>query len=86
MSRFLALLLLPLAALAVDAPWRWQEALVPDAGFDLDAAQIIDSQEQVGGYPKLEPTARPLDVPATNRRAWLEQLAREVTYGQAPAH
>ena len=38
------------------------------------------------GYPKLEPTSRPLDVPATNRRAWLEQLAREVTYGQAPAH
>lgn len=51
-------------------------------------ARIIDSQEEVGGYPKLEPVTRRLEVPATGRRAWLEQLAREVTFGpgaSAPA-
>ena len=45
------------------------------------AARIIDSQEQVGGYPKLEATARALEVPEKNRREWLEKLAREVTFG-----
>lgn len=44
-------------------------------------ARIIDSQEEVGGYPKHEPVTRELEVPATNRRAWLEKLAREVTVG-----
>jgi hypothetical protein len=45
------------------------------------AARQIDSQEEVGGYPKLEPVTRKLDVPEENRRAWLEKLAREVTLG-----
>jgi len=52
------------------------------------AARIIDSQEEVGGYPKIEPVTRALDVPATGRRAWLEKITREVTYGpeeKAPA-
>ncbi|MGB8169409.1 MAG: hypothetical protein WCF18_18060, partial [Chthoniobacteraceae bacterium] len=44
-------------------------------------ARIIDSQDEVGGYPKLEPTARTLEVPATGRRGWLDGLAREVTFG-----
>lgn len=48
-------------------------------------AKIIDSQEEVGGYPKLEPTTRKLEVPDKNRRDWLEKLAREVTFGSAPA-
>jgi hypothetical protein len=46
-------------------------------------ARIIDSQEEVGGYPKLEPAKRVLEVPATGRRAWLEKQAREVTFGPA---
>ena len=51
------------------------------------AAKIIDSQEEVGGYPKIEPVTRPLDVPATGRRAWLEKITKEVVFGpeEAPA-
>jgi hypothetical protein len=45
------------------------------------AARIIDSQDEVGGYPKVEPTMRKLEVPATGRRQWLETMAREVTFG-----
>ena len=41
-------------------------------------AHIIDSQDQVGGYPKIEPVTRALDVPATQRREWLEKMARAV--------
>ncbi|MEQ1859115.1 MAG: right-handed parallel beta-helix repeat-containing protein [Chthoniobacteraceae bacterium] len=45
------------------------------------AGRIIDSQEEVGGYPKHDATTRALDVPEKDRRAWLEKLAREVTFG-----
>lgn len=48
-------------------------------------ARIIDSQDEVGGYPRLEPTTRQLEVPATGRRQWLEGLAREVTFGPETA-
>lgn len=48
------------------------------------AARIIDSQEEVGGYPKIEPVTRALEVPEKGRRAWLEKLAREVTFGPEP--
>lgn len=44
-------------------------------------ARIIDSQDEVGGYPTPAPTTRALEVPDTGRRAWLEQMAREVTFG-----
>lgn len=44
-------------------------------------AKVIDSQDEVGGYPKHEAVIRALEVPATGRAAWLEKLAREVTYG-----
>ncbi len=39
---------------------------------------IVDSQEQVGGYPAREQTARVLAVPdeVEARRAWLEGLSR----------
>lgn len=47
------------------------------------AARIIDSQDEVGGYPEAEPAKRTLEVPATGRRAWLEQQAREVVFGRA---
>lgn len=35
------------------------------------AGRIINSQEQVGGYPRAEMTVRPLDVPTENVEAWL---------------
>lgn len=41
-------------------------------------ARIIDSQEEVGGYPKVEPVTRALEVPETGRREWLEKMALEV--------
>ncbi len=44
-------------------------------------ARIIDSQDEVGGYPKAEATSRQLEVPLTGRRQWLEDRAREVTLG-----
>jgi len=40
--------------------------------------RIIDSQEEVGGYPRAEPTHRPLDVPKGNLAAWLARFAAEV--------
>ncbi len=44
-------------------------------------ARIIDSQDEVGGYPQYEPVNRAVEVPATGRREWLEKLAREVIFG-----
>ena len=44
-------------------------------------AKQIDSQDEVGGYPKHEAVTRALNVPDTKRREWLEKLAREVTFG-----
>jgi hypothetical protein len=39
--------------------------------------KIIDSQEEVGGYPKYEPVHRSLnDIPEQNRRAWLNQFEK----------
>ena len=42
--------------------------------------RIIDSQEEVGGYPEPEETRHPdpLTVPESARDAWLEAIAREV--------
>jgi Pectate lyase len=42
--------------------------------------RIIDSQEEVGGYPVRAATARALEVPvgAAARRKWLRQLAEDV--------
>lgn len=45
------------------------------------SARIIDSQDEVGGYPKHESVTRPIEVPDSGRARWLEQLAREVTFG-----
>ncbi len=39
--------------------------------------RIIDSQEEVGGYPHLNPTERKLNVPAENVQAWLETFTAE---------
>lgn len=53
-----------------------REALVGEA-------RIIDSQEEVGGYPALEAVYRdePLQVPDEGRREWLAQLAEAVERG-----
>ncbi|MCB1236721.1 MAG: hypothetical protein KDM91_16770, partial [Verrucomicrobiae bacterium] len=41
--------------------------------------RVIDSQEQVGGYPKAEPpVVVALEVPEKQRDVWLEDLARAV--------
>jgi len=41
--------------------------------------RIIDSQEEVGGYPSHPPATRPLgDVPKTNRQEWLDGFAKPV--------
>ncbi len=45
------------------------------------AARIIDSQEQVGGYPKLEPATQALTVPDVKRAAWLEKVTSGVMGG-----
>lgn len=45
-------------------------------------ARIIDSQNDVGGYPQHETTQHQVEVPGRNRRGWLEELARQVTLGE----
>jgi hypothetical protein len=44
-------------------------------------ARIIDSQDEVGGYPQIDPVTRALEVPEKGRRAWLEKLTRLVVFG-----
>ncbi|SFL44214.1 hypothetical protein SAMN04487950_3765 [Halogranum rubrum] len=39
---------------------------------------VIDSQEEVGGYPELPEQSHQLDVPQAGTRAWLRSWAREV--------
>lgn len=46
--------------------------------FERRAGRIIDSQEQVGGYPKPVMTRRALSVPAAGVDAWLKRFAAEV--------
>jgi hypothetical protein len=33
--------------------------------------RIIDSQDEVGGYPDHEPAYRELDIPETDLKSWL---------------
>ena len=40
--------------------------------------RIIDSQDEVGGYPRVEMTRRKLDIPAKNVDEWLAEMARGV--------
>jgi hypothetical protein len=49
------------------------------------AARIIDSQDEVGGYPQIEPVIRALEVPEKGRRAWLEKMTRAVVFGTEAA-
>ena len=39
---------------------------------------LIDSQDEVGGYPSVEMTRRELDIPAENVESWLDSLAEEL--------
>ena len=43
--------------------------------------RIIDSQDDVGGYPKAEMTRRKLDLPDGDIEAWLRRLASELEQG-----
>lgn len=45
-------------------------------------ARVIDSQNDVGGYPQYEAAQQQVEVPAKDRRGWLEKLARQVTLGE----
>jgi hypothetical protein len=37
--------------------------------------KVIDSQEEVGGYPERAPTRRALVVPETGIAEWMRELA-----------
>lgn len=54
------------------------ERIVTDA-FN-GTAKIIDSQEEVGGYPKHARSTKAITVPDSGRRSWLEDLARSVIF------
>lgn len=47
-------------------------------------AHIIDSQEQVGGYPRITTVEKATEAPATGRRAWLEKLANDLELAPPP--
>ncbi|SEI01808.1 pectate lyase, PelA/Pel-15E family [Rheinheimera pacifica] len=46
--------------------------------------RIIDSQQQVGGYPQIKPVHRPLQVPTDNINIWLESFIPTGTKPQEP--
>ncbi|MFC7141899.1 polysaccharide lyase family 1 protein [Halosimplex aquaticum] len=52
------------------------ERIVSDV--DARAGGVIDSQEEVGGYPDPEPTERELDVPESGLAEWLREFTLAV--------
>jgi len=42
--------------------------------------KIIDSQNEVGGYPRYETTTRSLEIPTSNVDGWLKEMEMEVLY------
>jgi hypothetical protein len=46
--------------------------------FQERKGRIIDSQDDVGGYPKIAPTRRRLDIPKGNVAAWLAKMAHDL--------
>ena len=46
--------------------------------FYSGTGKIINSQDEVGGYPVVEPTYRALDVPETGIEEWLQGYTLEV--------
>lgn len=84
------------AGLSAKAASTVQESVLRHAGarpLDRDATdtrivasvregsgRIIDSQDEVGGYPPVSPAVvRKLDVPATGVTEWLRKMAKELT-------
>jgi hypothetical protein len=49
--------------------------------FRERTGRIIDSQDEVGGYPAQAPVRRPLVVPETGVGEWLQAMARKVEGG-----
>ncbi|UQA63541.1 right-handed parallel beta-helix repeat-containing protein [Polyangium aurulentum] len=48
------------------------------ADFNANQGSIIDSQNEVGGYPTATPTTRVLDVPSQGIEDWLKKYTDEV--------
>jgi hypothetical protein len=48
------------------------------ADFRAGTGSIVDSQDDVGGYPSVTPTSRALDVPTENVDAWLEAFSADL--------
>ncbi|WP_433936636.1 polysaccharide lyase family 1 protein [Sorangium cellulosum] len=48
------------------------------ADFVSGGGMLVNSQDEVGGYPTAEPTTRPLVVPTEDIEGWLERLADEI--------
>lgn len=46
--------------------------------FQERKGRFIDSQEDVGGCPKVAPARRKLDIPKENVEAWLARMARDL--------
>lgn len=46
--------------------------------FEARQGRLIDSQQDVGGYPKVAPVHRALQVPQTDVQGWLAKLAAEL--------
>ena len=46
--------------------------------FTARKGRVIDSQDEVGGYPKAEPVRRPLEVPEGQVEAWLAGQASQL--------
>ena len=47
-------------------------------GVRKGRGSIIDSQEEVGGYPDPEPVHRKLTIPDENIQKWLHKMAEKV--------
>lgn len=47
------------------------------AGLDLKG-HILDSQDEVGGYPRYRITHRPLNIPKHDVQSWLNEMAAQV--------
>ena len=46
--------------------------------FINQEGKIIDSQEEVGGYPNYKPAYRPLNIPEKKLSEWLEKMEQDV--------
>jgi len=49
-----------------------------------DRGEIIDSQDEVGGYPAYDQTTRSLTVPDSGLLAWIDSFTAAVEQPEAP--